>query len=88
MKKHLAQMAIAGSVVLAVLTLFGVPLSTGLRYALLLACPVMMMWMMTSMNRGTNCDHDGHDHVQGSSQAPALGSSTSEPSERHRNAHE
>jgi hypothetical protein len=59
MKKHVVQMAAAGGVILTGLWAFGVPLSTALPYALLLACPLMMIWMMTGMN------HDGMNHGMG-----------------------
>ena len=62
MKKHLIQMAIAGGVVLTGLVVFGVPLSTALPYALLLACPVMMIWMMASMNHATDSGNARREH--------------------------
>lgn len=64
MKKHLAQMAIAGAIVLAGLVAFGVSPTAALPYAFLLACPVMMIWMMTTMshNSGTGRAGCGHDH--------------------------
>jgi hypothetical protein len=54
-------MAIAGGVILAGLWAFGVPLTAALPYALFLACTLMMIWMMTTMN------HGGMNHGGGSS---------------------
>ena len=56
MKRHLIQMVIAGGAVLAALVTFGVSPAAALPYALLLACPLMMIFMMIFMVRGTNHD--------------------------------
>ena len=52
MKNHLTHMAIAGVGVLAVLVVVGVDLGTAVPWALLLACPLMMVAMMWAMSRG------------------------------------
>jgi hypothetical protein len=75
--KHAKHMIIGGVVILAALLLFGVPLSTALQYAVLLACPVMMIGMMAFMNHGSGQSQPAchHDH-------------SSEPVEAPRRAHE
>lgn len=57
--KHVTSMLGGGAVVLAVLWLAGVPLATALPYALLLACPLMMIAMMRSMNGGNSHSSPG-----------------------------
>lgn len=52
MGNHLKQMLMAGAAVLVALVLTGVPLTRALPYAVSLACPVMMIWMMWMMGRG------------------------------------
>lgn len=67
LKDHLKHMAIAGGVVLAVLVAFSVDLETALRYAVLLACPVGMMFMMWHMGRhgaGGAQHHDSSIHSE------------------------
>ena len=52
---------IAAAAIAAVLVIAGVPLAALLPFALLLACPLMMIFMMrgmTSMSSGE--DHTGH----------------------------
>ena len=56
MKNHLKHMIIGGVAVFALLLAFGVDVGKALPWALLLACPLMMVGMMWSMNRG----HGGH----------------------------
>lgn len=51
-KKHLSYMTGGAVAVFAVLILSGVPASTAVVWGLLLACPLMMIFMMFSMNRG------------------------------------
>ena len=53
MANHLKQMLLAGAAILVALVLAGVPLARALTYAVSLACPVMMIWMMSMMGRGT-----------------------------------
>lgn len=78
MKKHLVQMGVAGGVILVGLWAFGVPLSAALPYALFLACPLMMLWMMTGMNHGAGPGNpDDQDH-------PRDGEHPRSPSRRDR----
>jgi hypothetical protein len=51
-EKHLLYMAGGAVTVFAVLILSGAPASTALVWGLLSACPLMMIGMMFSMNRG------------------------------------
>ncbi|MFC5175140.1 DUF2933 domain-containing protein [Nocardioides taihuensis] len=54
---HLKSMLVGGTGVFGALLLFGVPLSSALLYAVLLACPLMMITM------GGHGGHGGeHDH--------------------------
>jgi hypothetical protein len=46
MANHLKQMLLAGAAVLVALILAGVPLARAVPYAVSLACPLMMVWMM------------------------------------------
>ena len=49
-RQPLQALVIGGAVVLATLLLVGVPAGTALTYALLLACPLMMVAMMFMMS--------------------------------------
>lgn len=55
--------AIAAAVVLALL---GMPIGTLVLLAVLVACPLMMLFMMNGMDHGQSSDRDdahaGHDH--------------------------
>ena len=71
--KHIAAMLGVGAVVAAVLVAFGLPLTTVLPLAFIIACPLMMVWMIfmmggNGMNHGANHDQkaksDGNTHVQ------------------------
>ena len=65
---HLKHMAIGGGVVLATLLLVGVPAGTALTYALLLACPLMMvamMFMMSGQGRGDSREPGAPDQTSG-----------------------
>lgn len=63
---HLKWMLVAAGAVLVVLAVTGVPLSRALFYAALLACPLMMVFMMFSMihgqhgGRGAAHHHEPH----------------------------
>jgi hypothetical protein len=65
---HLKWMLVAGGGALVVLALSGVSLAQALPYALLLACPLMMFFMMFSMSHGQQGhsrpgqNHPGRDH--------------------------
>ena len=52
MKGHLKHMLIGGGAVLVVLLLVGVSVRDALPWAVLLACPLMMVGMMFMMSRG------------------------------------
>jgi hypothetical protein len=54
---HLKHMLIGGGALLIGLLAFGVPLGTALQYAIVLACPLMMIVMMAMMGRA----HGGHE---------------------------
>lgn len=56
---HFKHVVIGGAVVLATLLLVGVPAGTALTYALLLACPLMMVAMMFMMSGHGSGDSRG-----------------------------
>ena len=66
--KHFAAMLGVGAVVATVLLAFGLPLTTVLLLAFIIACPLMMVGMMF-MPRGNGMNHDqekksdGNTHV-------------------------
>ena len=68
MKGHLKHMLIGGAAILAVLLVAGVDFGQSLQWAILLACPLMMVGMMLMMNRKGG-SHE-HDHG-GSHSAPS-----------------
>ena len=55
---HVKYMLYAAASVFAVLAVAGVPLGTALTYGALLACPLMMVWMMV-MTGGHDDGADG-----------------------------
>lgn len=70
--KHVGAMLGVGAVVAVVLLAFGLPLTTVLLLAFIIACPLMMVAMMlmpggNGMNHGMNHDQekksDGNTHV-------------------------
>lgn len=63
MKNHLKHMVIAGVGVFALLLIFGVDVGKALPWAALLACPLMMVAMMWTMNRGQG-GHGGHGNAR------------------------
>ena len=73
MKGHLKHMLIGGGAILAVLLVAGVDFRQALQWAVILACPVMMMVMMTMMNRkGGEQEHDhGSAHCASGNKADA-----------------
>ncbi|WP_024288372.1 hypothetical protein [Cellulomonas sp. KRMCY2] len=76
MKGHLKHMVIGGAGILVVLLLFGVGFQEALPWALLLACPLMMVGMMFMMNRnhgaGASGEHQHSAHcAQNSIQTPS-----------------
>ena len=76
---HMKYMLLGGAGVFGVLLLTGVPLSTALLFAVVLACPVMMLTM------GGHGGHGGagHDHTSRDSNQP--GESVKRPSEHQHN---
>jgi hypothetical protein len=56
---HLTQMLYVAAGLFAVLVLTGVPLGTALTYGVLLACPLMMVWMLILMG-GQGHGHEHH----------------------------
>ena len=58
-RKHLLYMGVAAVVVLGGLWVTGVPLERAAPWALLLACPLMMVVMMLFMDHGSS---RGHPH--------------------------
>lgn len=56
--KHIGAMLGVGAVVAAVLVAFGLSLTTAVSFAFILACPLMMVWMMFMMG-GHRMNHGG-----------------------------
>ena len=62
MKLHAKHMVIGGAVILVALMAFGVSWRQAAQYAVLLACPVMMIFMMAGGH-----GHGGHGDASGGS---------------------
>ncbi|MBX6371049.1 MAG: DUF2933 domain-containing protein [Acidothermus sp.] len=81
--KHFAQMAIGAAILPGLFVLAGFPLERALPYALVLACPLMMVVMMAFMSRG---DHHhggcGTDHRRSGDDAATLPPERTESSTR------
>ena len=69
--KHAKQMLLAGAAILVVLLIARVPVGTALRFAVLLACPLMMVMMMASMGRGGHGGGSRDDAHEPSAEVPA-----------------
>lgn len=69
---HMKHMLIGGAGLLAVLLVFGVPLSSALLYAVFLACPLMMFMMMFMMMRSPDGGggRGGGEQDHGADQTP------------------
>lgn len=59
---HLKYMVLGGLGLLAVALLAGVPLASALPLAILLACPLMMVFMMKGMHGGHGETTNEHAH--------------------------
>lgn len=57
---HIKQMLLGAAAIFGVLLLAGIPVWAALTYSLLLACPLMMVWMMFGMKHGGHGGHGGH----------------------------
>lgn len=77
---HLKHMLLGGAGLFGVLLLVGVPLTSALLYAVLLACPLMMLAM------GGHGGHAGaeHDHTSRRSDEP---DESIEPARQQRHCH-
>ena len=65
MKSHAKHMVIGGAVILVALMAFGVSWRQAAQWAVLLACPVMMMFMMAGGHG--HGGHGGHGDATGGS---------------------
>lgn len=63
-REHLLYYAIALAILIGVLALAGVPTSTILVGLLVLACPVMMLFMMGGHGHGGGSGHGGEHHAE------------------------
>lgn len=61
MRRHGLQMLVAGAGVLVLLVVLGVDVGEAVLWALLLACPLMMIWMMRHGHDGHGTAHDRAD---------------------------
>ena len=81
--KHLKYMLLVGGGLFVVLLVAGVPVSTALFYAVLLACPLMMVAMMAMMGHGTGSGgHAGCDHDHGAASDSTAGTAGETPASR------
>lgn len=55
---HLKYMLLGGAGLLVVALLLGMPLQSALPLAILLACPLMMVFMMAQSHAGQGSDHE------------------------------
>ena len=75
-RQHLPLYAIALAILIVGLAFAGVPVSTLLVGLAVLACPMMMMFMMGGMHGGGHGGSDqntGHSHEQDRDHRPASG---------------
>lgn len=73
MRGHLKHMAIGGGAILVVLLVLGVDLRAALPWALLLACPLMMVGMMFMMNRNHGAGAVGQASEEAGRDAVKIG---------------
>jgi hypothetical protein len=76
---HLKHMLIGGAVLLVGMVAFGVPLAAALLYAMLLACPLMMTWMVFSMSGSQRQGGGDHDHLSVPPRRDSRGDATADP---------
>lgn len=67
---HLKYMLLVGAGAFGVLLLVGVPLTSALLLAVVLACPLMMFTMMFTMGGHDGHGGAGHDHTSRRSNQP------------------
>jgi hypothetical protein len=79
-RNHLTYLLFGGAVLLGAVVLFDVPLQSALLVAVLLACPVMMLFMMGG-HVGHGAGDDEHRPVDG--RDGEAGSGTSPDAHRH-----
>lgn len=84
-RKHLLYMVLAAVGVLLGLWLTGVPLQAAAPWALLLACPLMMIVMMVLMNRTMQSPgHDANLHASEEPEGPPSDAELRRVDERYR----
>lgn len=71
---HLKHMLYGAAAIFGVLLAAGVPAGTALTYGLLLACPLMMVWMMASGGHGGHGADPDEDANQVADKARHFGS--------------
>lgn len=67
---HVKHMLYGGAAIALALLAAGVPLGTALTYGVVLACPLMMIWMVLAMN--------GHEHGSDKADEPGTGTDADE----------
>jgi hypothetical protein len=60
--KNMGPYVVAAAIVAAALILAGVPFATLLPFALVLLCPLMMVFMMRGMSHGSGTEGDKSQH--------------------------
>ena len=79
---HVKWMALIAAGLFGVLLLFGNPAGEALRYAILLACPLMMVGMMFGGHSG-HSGHSGHGNGRGDEASAAPRADKDEPVSHH-----
>lgn len=62
-RRRLTRMLIVGAAVLIALSAMGIPVGRAVPYALFLAWPLMMVFMMRSMNHNADMKHQHNDQA-------------------------
>lgn len=76
---HLKGMALISGGVFVVLLLLGKPAGEALSYAVLLACPLMMVGMMFGGHAGHGASRDDSEHEAHTGHLPGAGSRDPDP---------
>jgi hypothetical protein len=62
-RRHLARVLLVGAIVLTALSALGIPVGQVVPYALFLAWPLVMMFMMRSMNHKAHMERQHNDQA-------------------------
>lgn len=62
-RRHLTHMLIVGAVILTAMSAVGIPVGRAVPYALFLAWPLMMVFMMRGMNHSADMEHQHNEQA-------------------------